>query len=89
MTTRGEALRKAMAQAKFSREAIDFANKEQAMAHNAFNDAVVAQPKKGRHSGTDLEDLRLHAVGAYEALLDALRIHSENLAHLAALKGKL
>ncbi len=86
---RREALLKAMDQSRSSKFAIDCCHKEYALAHNAYNAAVVEQPRKGRRSGTDLEDLRLHALSAYEALLDALRIHSDNIAHLHALKGKL
>ena len=86
---RKEAIVKAMAQSRNSKSAIDSCHKEYALAHNAYNAAVVEMPRKGRRSGTDLEDLRLHAMSAYEMLLDVLRIHSDNIAHLHALKGKL
>jgi hypothetical protein len=89
VTTRREAFEKAMAQSRWSKQCIDACQREWAIAHDAYNDAVTEQPRKGRRSGSDLEDLRLHSISAYEALLDALRIHSDNLAHLAALKGKL
>jgi hypothetical protein len=89
MSPRAEAIRKAMAQCDHTKVEVDSCSKEWALAHNAYNAAVTEQPRKGRRSGTDLEDLRRHAEGAYEALLDALRIHSDNLAHLAALKGRL
>lgn len=89
MSGRLDAIRKAMAQSDQSKLDVDACAKEWALAHDAYNDAVTEQPKKGRRSGTDLEDLRRHAIGAYEALMDALRIHSDNIAHLAALKGKL
>lgn len=89
MSTRREVFETAMAQARWSKQCIDACQREWAIAHDAYNLAVTEQPRKGRRSGTDLENLRMHAMGAYEALLDALRIHSDNLAHLAALKGKL
>ena len=89
MSARKEKLREAIQQAKASLTQITAIHREQAMAHNAYNDAMTEAPAKGRRSGTDLENLRLHAVTAYEALLDALRIHHDNLAHLAALKGTL
>lgn len=89
MSSRGDAVRTALTQSRHSKETIDACSREWSIAHNNYNAAVTEQPRKGRRSGTDLEDLRLHAVGAYEALMDALRIHSDNLAHLAALKGKL
>lgn len=82
-------MRTALAQTTDSKAAVDSSSREWALAHDAYNDAVTTQPAKGRRSGTDLEDLRRHAQGAYEALLDALRIHSENLAHISALRGKL
>lgn len=85
--SRAEAIRKGMVQAKNSSSEASAATKEWTLAHDAYNTAVTEQPRKGRRSGTDLEDLRMHAMGAYEALLDCLRIHSDNLAHLAALKG--
>lgn len=89
MSPRQEKMREAIQQAKASLAQIDMIHREQAMAHNAYNTAMTEAPAKGRRSGTDLENLRLHAVTAYEALLDALRIHHDNLAHLAALKGRL
>lgn len=89
MSARKEKLREAIQQAKASLTQITAIHREQAMAHNAYNSAMTEAPAKGRRSGTDLENLRLHAVAAYEALLDILRIHHDNLAHLAALKGTL
>ncbi|USN14976.1 hypothetical protein PAPPERLAPAPP_00490 [Brevundimonas phage vB_BpoS-Papperlapapp] len=89
MSTRKDKLREAIQQAKVSLAQITIVHREQALAHNAYNSAMTEAPAKGRRSGTDLENLRLHAVTAYEALLDAMRIHHDNLAHLAALKGKL
>lgn len=87
--SRAEALRKALADCKESKAALSAANREWAIAHNAFNDQAVAQPKKGKVSGSQAESLRLLCVASYEAVLDALRIHSENLAHVSALKGTL
>ncbi len=87
--SRAEAIRKGMEQARNSKNEVDACSKEWALAHDAYNAAVTEQPARGRRSGTDLEDLRRHAHGAYEALLDCLRIHSDNLAHLAALKGRI
>jgi hypothetical protein len=89
MSPRIDALRRGMAQAKSSKAAVASNEREWALAHNAYNAAVTEQPRKGRRSGTDLEDLRLHVLSAYESLLDSLRIHSDNLAHLSALKGTL
>jgi hypothetical protein len=89
VSPRADAIRTAMTQSKDSLAIVESCAREQALAHNAWNAAVTEQPRKGRRSGTDLENLRMHALGAYEALLDAMRIHSDNLAHLAALKGKL
>lgn len=89
MSTRNDKLREAIQQTKASLAAVASVHREQAMAHNAYNAAVTEAPAKGRRSGTDLENLRLHAVSAYELLLDTMRIHHDNLAHLAALRGKL
>ena len=89
MSTRKDKLKEAIQQAKASLLMVTSVHREQALAHNAYNAAMTETPGKGRRSGADLEDLRLHAVSAYEALLDAMRIHHDNLAHLAALKGKL
>lgn len=89
MSSRTEALQKGISQARHSKIEVDASSREWALAHDAYNTACTEQPRKGRRSGTDLEDLRRHAIGAYESLLDSLRIHSDNLAHLAALKGKL
>lgn|GEM_PF-6122198 len=86
---RRDAVARAIQHAQSSRRAVDSCQKEWALAHNAYNAAVTEQPYKGRRSGTDLEDLRMHSIGAYEALLDSMRIHHDNLAHLAAIKGKL
>jgi hypothetical protein len=87
--SRRDAVARAIQHAQSSRRAVDSCQREWALAHNAYNSAVTEQPRKGRRSGTDLEDLRMHTMGAYEALLDAMRIHSDNLAHLAAIKGRL
>lgn len=78
-----------MEQSKHSMQETDSAIKEWGLAHDAYNKAVTEKPAKGRRSGTDLENLRRHALGSYEMLLDLLRIHSDNLAHLHALKGLL
>lgn len=89
MSSRDDAIRKGMAQAESSKTALEAAKKEWTLAHDAYNRVLTEQPRKGRHSGTDLEDLRLHVMSAYEALWDCMRVHSDNLAHLAALKGRL
>ena len=87
--SRAAALRKALAECKESKAYLTAAQREWAVAHNAYNDQAVAQPKKGKISGSETESLRLHCVSSYEMVLDALRVHSENLAHVAALKGSL
>lgn len=89
MSTRKDKLREAYEQCRHSKADVEACNREYALAHNAYNDAMTESPAKGRRSGTDLENLRLHALSAYEALLDAMRIHHDNLAHAAALKGRL
>lgn len=89
MSPRKSAIIKAIADAHASRVDVESLSREYTLAHNAFNTAVTEAPTRGRRSGTDLENLRLHAVSAYEALLDMMRIHHDNLAHLQALKGKL
>lgn len=87
--SRAAALRSALDDLKSSKATLTAAQREWAIAHNAYNDRAVEQPKKGKRSGTDVEILRLHCISAYEIVLDALRIHSDNLAHVAALKGTL
>lgn len=89
MSERRKKLLAAMDQARNSIKEVEASTKEWGLAHDAYNKAVTENPRKGVRSGTDLENLRRHAVGAYEALLDGLRIHSDNLAHLNALKGTL
>lgn len=85
--SRAEAIRKALAQSRNSQSEVESCAREHALAHDAYNRACVERPRKGRMSGTDFEDLRRHVLSAYEMLLDCLRIHSDNLFHLAALKG--
>lgn len=89
MSIRKEKMREAVQHVKASLAAVEAINREYALAHNAYNAVMTETPGKGRHSGTAVENLRLHALSAYEALLDAMRVHHDNLAHLAALRGKL
>lgn len=89
MSTRRQKILDVMAQCRQSDADFKACTREWALAHDKLNAMLTASPRKGRHSGTDVENHRLHALSAYEALLDALRIHSDNLAHLAALKGTL
>jgi hypothetical protein len=89
LSTRKDKLREALDQCRHSKADVESINREYALAHNAYNAAMTEAPAKARRSGTDLENLRLHALSAYEALLDAMRIHHDNLAHAAALKGRL
>lgn len=89
MTERRQRILETTAQTHVSKAAVDSNHQEWAMAHNRYNAVMTETPGKGRRSGTDLEDLRLHCVAAYESLLDSMRIHHDNLAHLAALKGQL
>lgn len=89
MSERRQRIRETIAQTKVSKDAVNANHHERALAHNAYNAMMTAMPALGRRSGSDVEDLRLHAVSAYESLLDAMRIHHDNLAHLQALKGQL
>jgi hypothetical protein len=89
VSVRREKIQDAMQQCRNSQAEVEACAKEHALAHDRFNSMMVERPSKGRHSGTDVENHRLHALSAYEALLDSLRIHSDNLTHLAALKGSL
>lgn len=89
MSRRTERLHEAIAQTKVTQEMFESCSKEWALAHDAYNKAVTEAPRKGRRSGTDFHNLRMHAEGAYEHLLDIMRVHSDNLAHIAALQGKI
>lgn len=89
MSARKDAIKKAIADATASRRDIDSLNQEYALAHNAFVKLMTTTPTKGRVSGTDVETLRLQCLATYESLLDHIRIHHDNLAHLAVLKGKI
>jgi hypothetical protein len=89
MSARRQKVLDAMEQCRNSQAEVEACAKEHALAHDKFNSMMVERPRKGRFSGTEVENHRLHALSAYEALLDSLRIHSDNLAHLAALKGTL
>ncbi len=87
--TKAEAIKRAMAQCTSSLTAVKSCEKEYAIRHDCYiHIAEELQPKTGRHSGSDLEDMKQQALAAYEALLDNIRIHRDNLAHLAVLKGK-
>lgn len=88
MSDRAEAVRKALKHLDSSERTYKSCQREWAIAHNLYNDVMTTQPALGRRSGTELEDLRRHLIGAYEALLDAMRVHSDNHAHLRVLKGK-
>lgn len=87
--SRAKAIKETLAQLNVSEADVKACVQEWAIVHDTYNTACTENPSRGRRSGTDFENLRRHAVGAYEALLDALRIHSDNHAHLAALKGRL
>lgn len=85
---RTDKINEALKETVISLAAVNSSNKEWMLAHDAFNAMVTAQPRKGRNSGSALDNLWLHATAAYEALLDAMRVHSENVAHLNVLKGR-
>jgi hypothetical protein len=89
VSVRREKIVDAMQQCRNSEAEVVSCAKEHAIAHDTFNRMMVERPRKGVRSGTEVENHRLHALCAYEAVLDSLRIHSDNLAHLYALKGTL
>lgn len=87
--TRAEALRIALKDCETSLNNVKSSEKEYAIRHDCYaHIAEDKQPATGRHSGSDLERLKQDALSAYEALLDNIRIHRDNLAHFAVLKGK-
>lgn len=87
--SRAKAIRKALGACQDSKSMLESAKKEWAMAHDSYNDFMTSQPKTGRNSGFNVEQMRLRCEASYEALLDALRLHSDNMAHVAALRGTL
>lgn len=86
--SRYKALQEAIALSNHSLKGVNQAAKVWSVVHDRYNDTMTQQPRVGRHSGHHLQALHNAALSAYEALLDALRVHSDNLAHLAALKGQ-
>ncbi len=86
--SRREAIIKSMAECRLSQQKVAEANKLHALAHNRFNDIVVRLPRPGRYSGAQIAELQLYATASYEALIDAMLEHSNNIAHLSAIGGK-
>ncbi|AXQ68619.1 hypothetical protein HOU00_gp080 [Caulobacter phage CcrPW] len=84
--SRRKALREAVEHCGVSKIEVEACQREYVLAHDAYNALVTENPPKKR-SGTTIENMRRHALAAYEALLDAMRVHSDNLAHIAALRG--
>lgn len=89
MSPRKSAISQAIEDARASSDTVKAASKEWVLAHDAFNALVTAPPSRVRTTGTQFEHVRLHALASYENLLDQMRIHAEDLARLAALKGRL
>jgi hypothetical protein len=89
MSPRKSAISQAIIDARTSSETVKAASKEWVLAHDKFSATVCAQPGRGRTTGSQFEHIRLHAQASYENLLDQMRVHAEDLARLAALKGRM
>lgn len=87
--SRRKALKEAVEHCHVSKIEVEACQREYALAHDAYNALVTERPRKGKRSGTVVENMRRQAIATYEALLDAMRVHSDNLAHIAALRGTL
>lgn len=82
-----EAVARAEEVVRQSMQKIDEVSRFQALAHTAFNDAVKL-PRSRKVKDVEREALRLAAVSSYEALLDALCLHSDNLLQLAKVSAR-